>query len=838
MTEKMYIEVAVNLPPVQGTFDYHVPPNLKDRISPGHLVTVPFGSRRVQGVVIGIPKVPAVPETRPIEEVVDPDPVLTAAQLELAHWLSGAYHAPLIDCITLMIPPGISQQADSNYHLIDPDAEGETPTQSKILGLLKRRGDLRGRQIAHAMPRIRWRPAAEALLRKGILERNSVLDPPRVRPRRVRSVRLALPPDTAIAALDDIGRKGGQAAKRRRRILEALIEEGEPLEVSWLYAEYGGQRADLVILEERGLISLSEAEVWRDPLEELEFVASDPPTLTQDQRQVWKTVSQIIQKSTVGESIQPILLHGVTGSGKTELYLRAVAETLAQGRRAIVLVPEIALTPQTVRRFLSRFPGRVGLNHSQLSPGERFDTWRRCRAGLLDVMVGPRSALFTPFANIGLIILDESHDDSYKEQERSPRYHSLRTAIAYSRILGAACMFGTATPDVVTRYHAEQGRYYLAKLPQRILGHRERLSQQAERLGIKDHYQEATGDARYIDLPPVRVVDMRQELKSGNRSIFSRALHKSLGETLQAGHQAILFLNRRGSSTYIFCRDCGWVAQCPRCDSPLTHHVNASQLTCHHCGYGVKPRKVCPSCGGSRVREFGAGTEQVQHEVEKVFPQARTIRWDWDSTRTRGSHEVILAHFAAHRADVLIGTQMLAKGLDLPLVTLVGVVSADTGLYLPDFRAAERTFQVLTQVAGRAGRGLLGGQVILQTYQPDHYAIRTASKHDYDAFYGEELQHRQQLRYPPFSRLIRLVYQDISNTRAEEEAARLHSNLRSEIKSLDIKIDLIGPTPCFFKRIRGHYRWQIILRGNDPAAVIPDDIPEGWRINVDPTNLL
>jgi len=812
----MYVEVAVNLSPVQGTFDYHVPTHLVGRIALGHLVAAPFGNRRVQGVVVGMPETPAVPDTRPLDGLIDPDPVLTTAQLDLAKWLADAYHAPLIDCLTLMIPPGLSQQADSHYHLLDPEAEGETPTQTKILGLLQRRGDLRGRQIAHALPRIRWQPAAQALLRKGILERHSVLDPPRVRPRRVRSARLALPPDKARENLDDIGRKGGQAAERRRRILEGLIEEGEPLEVSWLYAEYGGKRADLVVLEERGLISLSEAEVWRDPLENLDFVASEPPKLTQDQLQAWQAIRKTLQKSASGEPSRPILLHGVTGSGKTELYLRAVAETLAQGRSAIVLVPEIALTPQTVRRFLSRFPGRVGLSHSQLSPGERFDTWRRCRAGLLDVMVGPRSALFTPFLDIGLIVLDESHDDSYKEQERSPRYHALRTAVAYVEILGATCMFGTATPSVVSHYGAERGKYRLLNLPQRILGHRERLAQQAERLGI----------------------DMRQELKSGNRSIFSRALQKALDETLQAGHQAILFLNRRGSATYIFCRDCGWVAQCPRCDTALTHHTNASRLTCHHCGYAVKPKELCPECGGSRVREFGAGTERVQHEVEQLFPQARTIRWDWDSTRARGSHDVILAHFAAHRADVLIGTQMLAKGLDLPLVTLVGVVSADTGLYLPDFRSAERTFQVLTQVAGRAGRGLLGGRVVLQTYQPDHYAIRAASKHDHDAFYQQELRHREELRYPPFTRLVRLVYRDTSGTRAEEEAARLHGTLKAKIQSMEKKIDLIGPAPCFFKRIRGQHRWQIILRGSDPTSVIADEFPKGWSIDVDPINLL
>jgi primosomal protein N' (replication factor Y) len=833
----MFVEVAINLPGIRGTFDYHLPPSLKGQVEPGHLVIAPFGQRDVQGVVVNLLERPSVAETRPIDGLLDPEPVLTPAQLELARWLEGQTLAPLIECLTLMFPPGLSQKADSVYSLRDPDVQGVTKLQHRIIDLLSRRGPLRGRQIARALPRHNWRSAVNGLVRREVLARTSVLDPPRARAKHVRVARLAVPPQVAREVYNDLGLPGREAAGRRRAILETLIQEGEPLEVQWLYAECDAKLADLRYLEKRNLISLSEAEVWRDPLETIDFVPSDPPRLTSDQANAWKTIQESLHRAT-GESVPPILLHGVTGSGKTEIYLRAVSETLALGRSAIVLVPEIALTPQTVRRFLARFPGHVGLLHSQLSDGERYDTWRRSRAGTLRVIVGPRSALFAPLPDIGLIVVDESHDESYKEQARAPRYHARDASLSYARIVGAACILGSATPDLVNTFRAERGDLIRLNLPQRILGHRERIGRQAARLGVTSRYQQSEGDAEAIDLPPVQVVDMRQELRAGNRSLFSRALQDALSESLEARQQAILFLNRRGTSTYVFCRDCGWVSRCPRCETSLTYHQAHELLMCHHCGYTRKSPTACPNCGGKRVRHFGAGTQRIQTDLEMAYPGVRTLRWDWDVTRTKGAHEIILSHFASHRADVLIGTQMIAKGLDLPLVTLVGVISADTGLNLPEYRASERTFQILTQVAGRAGRGLLGGRVILQTYQPEHFVIQAAAKHDYNDFYQHELRNRRQLGYPPFTRLAKLVYRHVSAAEAENQTKRMGGSLRRRLSKLERSADIIGPTPCFFRKERGQYRWQILIRAADPRSLIPEDIPEGWIVDIDPVTLL
>jgi primosomal protein N' (replication factor Y) len=791
----------------------------------------------VQGVVTDLPLQPEVPETRPVEGLVDADPVLTEAQLKLAKWLERQTLAPLIECLTLMIPPGLSQQADSLYTLLDPEAEAQSHAAKRLLGLLARRGPLRGRQIERALSRMNWRKAADSLLRSGVIQRTSVLDPPRARARHIRTARLAVPPATAKDAVQSLGRPDSQAAQRRRAIVQQLIDEREPLEVTWLYAESHAKSSDLRYLETQGLIALGETEVWRDPLAIMDFVPSDPPQLTPDQDRAWQSIRSAIHDSHSNPP-KPILIHGVTGSGKTELYMRAVAETLALDRTCVVLVPEIALTPQTVRRFLSRFPGEIGLTHSKLSSGERYDTWRRARAGLLRVIIGARSALFAPLPRIGLIVLDECHDESYKEQAQAPRYHARETAVAYARLVNAVCLMGSATPDVVTTFRAKRDQLLHLKLPQRILGHRDRLSDQAHRLGVNSRYRQGKGDTQEIDLPPVRVVDMRQELKAGNRSLFSRALQQALQEALQAGQQAILFLNRRGAATYIFCRDCGTPLRCPRCEVSLTYHSAREKLCCHHCGYmrNLPPR--CPICGSDQVKHFGAGTQRVETEVLRQFPEARTLRWDWDTTRSKGAHDIILANFASHRADVMIGTQMIAKGLDLPLVTLVGVVSADTGLNLPDFRAAERTFQVLTQVAGRAGRGLLGGRVILQTFQPDHYALRTAASHDYQAFYQQELQHRQSLGYPPFQRLAKLVFRHTSASLAQSEAERLATQLQHRIAKTQAQANLIGPAPCFFRRMRGEYRWQVVLRASDPLLLIPIDLPKGWITDIDPVSLL
>ncbi len=833
-----FAEVAVNVPPVRGTFHYHLPPDLEGRLLPGHLVTAPFGHQRVQGVVLSLLTEAEVPETRPVEALVDSAPVLTAAQLALGRWLAAETRTPLIDCLTLMLPPGLSQQADSLYAVADPAAAGDDPSQGRLLHLLMQRGPLRGRQIQHALPRAAWRRAAEALVRRGALSRTPVLEAPRIQPRQVRTAALAGDPIAPLPDSSALGRPGSPAARRRSAVLTMLAREPGPVEVSWIYAETGAGLPDLRFLEARDRVVLGAQEVWRDPLADVDFVPADPPSLTRDQAAVWEAVQGALEQAADGADVPPHLLHGVTGSGKTEIYLRAVADCLAGGRQAIILVPEIALTPQTVRRFLARFPGQVGLLHSQLTPGQRYDTWRRARAGRLGVVVGPRSALFVPLPRIGLIVLDEAHDDSYKEQGQAPRYDARPAAAAYARILGALCLLGTATPDVVTAYQAAQGKVRRLVMPQRILGHRTRVAQQSARFGVASRYVPAGGEAEVIDLPPVRIIDLRQELRSGNASLFSRALQQALAETLAAKQQAILFLNRRGSATYVFCRDCGAALRCPRCETPLTFHGTQEELQCHHCGYRRKMPRTCPTCGSPRIKQFGAGTQRVEAEVQRLFPTARTLRWDWDATRAVGAHDVLLAHFANHRADVLVGTQMIAKGLDLPLVTLVGVVSADTGLNLPDFRAGERTFQVLTQVAGRAGRGLLGGRVILQTFQPDHYVLRAAAGHDYQAFYAAEIQYRRELGYPPFRRLARLVFRHPRREQAQHEAARLAGALRAQIARQEMRVDLIGPAPCFYARARGLYRWQIVIRAADPVALVPDSLPEGWSLDVDPVTLL
>ena len=535
----------------------------------------------------------------------------------------------------------------------------------------------------------------------------------------------------------------------------------------------------------------------------------------------------------------------MTGSGKTEIYMRAIDFALARGQRAIVLVPEIALTPQTVRRFAARFPGRVAVLHSRLTDGERYDTWRRARQGLFDIVVGPRSALFTPLPDLGVIVVDEEHDGSYKQTPPipPPYYHARETAVRLGEILRATVILGSATPDLVTYHRAQSGRYRLLELPRRIMGHRGRIESQAARLQINARYLrqgDDPDDALTIPLPPIQVVDLRQELRAGNRSIFSRALSQALTETLERGEQAILFLNRRGTATFVICRDCGYVARCKRCETPLTYHRPQSLLVCHQCGRQEPQVSECPVCGSKRIRYFGLGTEQVEEQVRQHWPGARITRWDRDTTAGRDAHEQLLAGFINQEADVLVGTQMIAKGLDLPLVTLVGVISADVSLGLPDYRTGERAFQLLAQVAGRAGRGLLGGRVIIQTYQPEHYAIQAAAEHDYASFYIEEIRFRTQHSLPPFRRLAKLVLVDPVNERGKREAEKLAKGLRRQARELALSAtEILGPTPPFFNRIDGRYRWQLLIRTPNPTRLLADfPIPANWFVDIDPESTL
>jgi primosomal protein N' (replication factor Y) len=844
-----YAQIVVNVPSVAGVFDYAIPSDLTGGIGIGQLVIVPFGKQTVQGVILRFVDQPSVAETKNIHEFVDPEPVLTSAQIALAEWMAEATLSPLAAIIKLMLPAGLSQQADVRYALRTVDGgqwieggqrstaesplgiDGLSKVNTRIIKLLTERGPLRGRQIDTHFRNVDWRKSAEWLVRRGVLTKKSVLPAPRVRSKYVRVAQLAVPPEEAEAALPDLG-KTDATQKRRSAALRYLMRELDEVNVSWVYAESGCNLADLQILEERGLIVFRENEIWRDPLEKVEkrIQSSGIPRLTPEQEQAWEKIHDDFSGSTH----QPFLLHGVTGSGKTELYIRAAEETVRRGGQAIILVPEIALTPQTVRRFLARFPGQVGLIHSKLSEGERYDTWRRARAGLLKVIIGPRSALFAPLSDIGLIAMDECHDGSYYQSE-PPFYHAVDAARSYARLCGAVFMMGSATPSIVQRWDADAGKSTLLELPKRIASAQE------------------TEPHQHLDLPPVSVIDMRDELKAGNRGIFSRDLLGALGDTLERGEQAILFLNRRGTATYVFCRDCGYTLKCPQCDNPLTYHVipldrspitpstgtRENALTCHHCGYTRQKPKKCPECGSTKIREYGLGSERVEAEVGRLFPGARVLRWDWETTRQKDAHEIILSHFANHRADVLVGTQMLAKGLDLPMVTLVGIVLADVGLSLPDPFAAERVFQVLTQVAGRAGRSVRGGQVIMQTFQPEHPVIQAAAGHDYAAFYRGELEARRGLGYPPFGRLVRLEYRHRENDRALAEALKTADSLKSRIDAEGRhQTILIGPVPCFFSKLRGEYRWQIILRGPAPADLLQGQRSDAWRVEVSPTSLL
>jgi len=820
----------------EAVFDYIVPDDLRQKVSTGSLVTVPFGSRRLYGVVMALTHETGIIRLRPIDSIVDPVPVLNPAQVALAQWMSQSYLAPLFACVDTMLPPGIYGFADTEYALLEDTVNlGEiSGIRGQLLNLLTERGPMEARQIERALSGRSWRPVARSLVRDGVLAQTHVLAPPQAQAKTVRTAQLA--PDQDIESA-----LAGLRSAKYRTIIDFLRQEAQPVEVSWIYAETGCTRYHLDKLAERGLVTFDREEVWRDPLEGQVFKSTSSPALTSDQESVWESIRHAMRDSEPGK----FLLHGVTGSGKTEVYLRAVGEALSQNRRALILVPEISLTPQTTSRFAARYPGRVAVLHSGLTQGERYDTWRRARRGEIDIIVGPRSALFSPLDRLGLIVLDEEHDGSYKQEAPLPYYHTRETALKLAEHTGATIILGSATPSLEATMMARQGRITRLEMPNRIMGHTQRIRDLQLRFNVPETkfaaIENGPPDARFCPLPPVHIVDLRAELRAGNRSIFSRDLQLAMDDALSASQQVILFLNRRGSATFVLCRDCGHVMTCPRCDVPLTqHNTMQGQLVCHHCNYQESPPARCPECGSTRIRYFGLGTERVEDAVSERWPGARILRWDRDTVRSHAGHRAILDRFVAGTADILVGTQMIAKGLDLPFVTVVGVISADTMLNLPDFRAAERTFQLLAQVAGRAGRGLLGGRVVIQTYHPDNYAIVAAANHDYAAFAKRELAFRQRHGYPPYRRLARLVFEHTNTRRAQDEAETLAASLRDLMAQWGRpESDLIGPAPAFFARIRGRYRWQILLRHDDPAGFLRNvPVARGWRVDIDPISTL
>ncbi|HUY75653.1 MAG TPA: primosomal protein N' [Ktedonobacterales bacterium] len=608
--------------------------------------------------------------------------------------------------------------------------------------------------------------------------------------------------------------------------------------------------AALAELAAAGLVAIQTVEVRRDPLAGADILRTAPLTLTTQQAHALDVILGRVaptgrtSSETAGESARVCLLHGVTGSGKTEVYLQALAHVIAQGKRGLALVPEIALTPQAMARFAGRFPGRVALLHSGLTSAERLDEWRRIRTGQVDVVLGSRSALFAPIEDLGLIIVDEEHESAYK-QDRSPTYHARDVAVRLGALTGATVVLGSATPAVESYWRATTGEYTLIELTERAGPHPYPSPVRGRGALRAPAASAGEGGDGYVapELPPVTIVDLRAELRAGATSVLSGALQRALHETLERREQAILFLNRRGSASCVMCRECGYVARCEHCDVSLTYHATESALICHYCGNQTAAPQVCPLCWSASIRYFGLGSERVEATVKRMFPAARVLRWDRDTARTRQAHEQLLRAFAERRADILVGTQMIAKGLDLPGVTLVGVVSADTALFLPDFRANERAFQLLTQVAGRAGRGATAGRVLMQTFNPEHFCIQAAAQHDYHTFCAAELSARRQYGYPPFRRFVKLTYEHADRYSAQIEATTLAERLERLIRALGLpETDLVGPAPAFMERLRGRYRWQIILRGADPIPVLraleADDLPRGWSIDIDPASSL
>ena len=810
-----YAEVSVNSPIAQRrAFSYAIPSSLS--IDVGQAVWVPFGDKLLQGIVLELTQYPSVEETREIAGVIEPRPVLSPSHVLLARWISEHYLASLFDAVALMLPPGFERKVVtficSPSTPPEQDVSSLTQGQRNLHELVWRRGKGGLKELEKTLGIRQARRVTSQLIHQGLVVRSYELERVKIKPKTVAYLRLKVEAGEARQEAFRLRKKG---AGKQSALLDFLAQQSKPVPLAEARQKAKCDKAIVDALVQKSLVELQRIEVRRQPISHRGITPSSPLTLTHAQESALQSIKSSLLQVVKGYTAPPVfLLHGVTGSGKTEIYLQALAEAVRLGKRGIVLVPEIALTPQTIERFASRFPNKVAVLHSKLSLGEQFDEWQRIRNGEFDVVIGSRSAIFAPQPDLGLIVIDEEHEWSYK-QDSSPRYHTRDVAIKLAELARAVVILGSATPDVETFYHAQMGDYRLLQLPERVV------------------------PTEASPLPQVEVVDLRDELKAGNRSLFSRSLSRVIAKAVTGGEQVILFLNRRGAATFVQCRRCGFVLRCKRCEVPLTHHFVGDVLVCHQCNHRMPVPQICPRCLSRRIKFLGVGTQKLEQEAGYAFPRARRLRWDSDVTKRRHSHEEILGKFRAHQADILIGTQMIAKGLDLPLVTLVGVISADIGLNLPDFRAGERTFQLLSQVAGRAGRGILGGQVIIQTYSPEHYAIQAAAKHDYALFYDKEIAYRRQLHNPPFTRLACLVYSHTNDALCQREAERMKRLLMEEIEAKGIAdLSLIGPAPAFIHRLRGRFRWQLIIRGSELSAFLsPIPIPQGWTVDIDPVGL-
>ena len=815
LPESEAVRVVVNTPAKSGLFDYAVPPELSGALRPGQRVLVPFNHRIHQGVIWATGVTPEVPRLKAVLELIEAEPVLTEAQLALAKKISERFLSPLQECVNLLLTEKIRRVSRPVYRLSGipaPRQQGlpavpgaEADRESLLRHFEENSGTLDEKSLDKAFGKKQWQRLMEELIREGLVRKEYVLDTdegpgPRSRVTVILSNNLP-----EIEGMNFS--KSHEADRRRRTVLETLKEKGGELFRTELTAA-GAKKEDLDYLEKRGWVRFGTRDLWRDHRHFMREPAEAPVTLTPEQQQAVDSVVSGLHRP--GET-KPILLHGVTGSGKTEVYLRAAAEAIRMGKQVLMLVPEIALTPQIHARFERRFPGLVGVYHSGLSEGERYDTWRRGRNGMFRVIVGPRSAFSVPLPDLGLILVDECHENSYYQTGERPYYSAVRAASDYAEITGAQLVLGSATPTTAQMFKAERSGWQIITLKNRATG---------------------------VKPPRVMLADMRAELKAGNSEIFSRALVREIGKTLEMGKQVILFLNRRGTASYTFCHDCGAALKCPECDIPFTWHASRNRLECHYCGKTMPLPEHCPECGSEEIRQFGAGVELVEAMIAEKFPEASVIRVDADTTGSAGSHEKLLTRFAAREADILVGTQMVARGLDFPGVRLVGILLADVGANFHDYRVDEHIFQMLTQVAGRAGRASEQGLAILQTFQPDRYSIRASVSGDYTRFYENDLKYRRMMGYPPFTRMLRLEIRDADPDTAVDRAEQLAAWLKNRIQSEKLKLRLIGPAPCYFPKLGGKYRWHVILRGADPARAIRGLDLSTIRAEVDPPTLL
>ena len=764
-------KVIVDVPAssTNQTFDYLIPEKFKDMLTLGMRVIVPFGPRKIMGFVVGFTSESSFTKLKKIIDVLDLTPVLTKELLELGKWVANETLSLSITALQAMLPQVLKSQYKKELVRMTDDM---LPDEFENL--------FAGRDY---IPFEEFEATSISYYQlQKLLETGDMSVEYLVKSRITKKQITMVKPVKDIHLLEEALEDLSKTAKKQRQLLLYFIEDDKEIEQKELLKKVQTTTSTVKTLVEKGLLETYQQEVLRNPYNDNEFERTTALELTDEQSKAIEPINQTIEES----KHEVFLIHGVTGSGKTEIYLQAIQHVIDKGKEAIVLVPEISLTPQMVKRFKGRFGSDVAVMHSALSAGEKYDEWRRIHRKEVNVVVGARSAVFAPFENLGIIIIDEEHETTYK-QEDQPRYHARDVAIHRGQINNCPVILGSATPALESYARASKGVYKLATLSQRT-------NQKA--------------------MPEVEIIDMRNELHAGNRTMFSRNLKEEIEHCLTRGEQIVLMLNRRGYSTFVMCRDCGHVKECPHCDIALTYHKNSNQLKCHYCSYEERVPEVCPECDSDLIRYFGTGTQKVEESLTKLIPEARVIRMDVDTTRRKGSHEKLLSQFAEGKADILLGTQMIAKGLDFENVTLVGVLTADSMLHLPDFRSSEKTFQLLTQVSGRAGRHELPGKVVVQTYTPDHYSIELASVYDFNSFYKHEMSMRKAFQYPPYFFLALVTVSHENNVKAMQTTQQIAQLL---MKSVGGSTVVLGPTPSPIPRIKDRYRYQCMIKyRNEP----------------------